>query len=161
MAVLASVITDLGRGQIYAASADADARGAGRGDDWPTGPMPELAEAMDFGTRAMTGAGFDWAAGGNEIAAKFSNAVGDVFTTNGLAAHVYVPGARGPSPSIACYVKAFNAAILDDELVAVKTRLVDSATMRCTARATAPGIQQVEAPARSLAWFSIDRNPGA
>ena len=115
MAALASTLTTLGRAQIYAASADADARGAGRGPDLPTGPMPALAYALDFGTRAVADGDFNWATGQTEIAALFIHTVGDVFTTNGPAAHVFVPGGRGPSPSVPCYCKAFNAAILDDD----------------------------------------------
>ena len=161
MAALAAVMATMGRAQIYAASADADARGAGRGVDWPTGPMPSLVAVMDFGSRAVSEGEFNWATGQAAVAEQFRAAVGDVFTTNGPAHHVYVPGARGPAPTVPCYVKAFNAAILDDELVAVKTRLMDSATVTSPASAAAPGVQVVESEAKGLAWFSVHRSPGA
>ena len=161
MAALAAVMATMGRSQIYAASANADARGAGRGTEWPTGPMSALADVMDFGSRAVSGGAFDWATGLAAVAAQFQAAVGDVFTTNGPAHPLYVPGARGPAPTVPFYVKSFNAAILDDPIVAVKTRLMDSATVTTPARATAPGLQVVEAEASSLAWMSIDRSPGA
>ena len=120
MAALAAVMMTMGRSQVYAASANADARGAGRGTDWPTGPMPSLVDVMDFGSRAVSGGEFNWATGQAAVAEQFRAAVGDVFTPNGPAHHVYVPGARGPAPTTPCYVKGFNAAILDDDIAAVK-----------------------------------------
>ena len=139
---------------MLAGSTDADFRGAGRGEEWPTGRVAALLPFLDFGlcTIDKISGGFDIDAGTQDLKALFYEAAADIHTTNGPACIAYVPGSRGPPPSVRVYVKAVNAAVIKWPWLLVRTRLMD---MPRTA-VYEGGAEFVEDQGKVLAWMSTD-----
>ena len=143
-----------GQAQLLDQSAEADAGGAGRGDDWPTGRIAELAPFLDLRRAAhdeATGE-FNLEARRPELEAIFFEPCAAAFTTNGLAFPLWFPGVRGPASTAPVYLKGFNAGLMDQTIVVGRNRLVDQGSVT----RLSPGAAVVERPGHVLVWHSTD-----